>query len=247
MSELKKLIDIDDNWYLRLKNTIESDEFLSLGKFIAQERATKQVYPYQSEVFRIFKDLSFNDVKIVLIGQDPYHNLYQGEPVACGYSFAPRNREYMPPSLKQIYKALKKDLYDEIPIFESDLDISKWVEQGVMLLNMGLTVEKGKPGSHLKEWEFFTKKVIESFNSTSGIIFMLWGKYAQSMRPLINEDLNYVLECSHPASAIYSGTEWTCSNFRKANEILYGNHRDQINWLDIEQMSSQNELTKLIN
>jgi uracil-DNA glycosylase len=244
---MNKLINIEDNWYQRLQHVIESDKFKEFGKYLAAERANKDIYPKREEVFRILNDVPFKDVKIVLIGQDPYHNLYKGEPVACGYSFAPRDKEFIPPSLRQIYKALNNDLYEDTLTFESDLNLSKWVSQGVMLLNMGLTVEKGKPGSHLKHWEFFTKEIIKSFDSSSGIIFMLWGKYAQEMKSLINQDLHYVLECSHPASAIYSGTEWVCSNFRKANEILYGNHNDQISWLDINHRSSQNELTKLIS
>ena len=243
---MKKLINIEDGWYHKLKHVIESDKFLDFGRFLKEERTNKEIYPYKEEVFRIFNDVPFNDVKVVIIGQDPYPTVYKNEPVACGYSFAPRHKEFVPPSLKQIYKALNSDLYADIFSIESDLDLTKWVSQGVMLLNMGLTVEKGKAGSHLKHWEFFTTEVIKAFNNTSGVIFMLWGKYAQGMRPLINENLNYVLECSHPASAIYSGTEWSCSNFRKANEILYGNHGDQIAWLDIDHRSDQNELTKLI-
>ena len=241
-----KLINIHDSWYNKLKHVIESDSFKELGMFVAEERKTKKIYPLQQEVFRIFNDLSFNDVKVVLIGQDPYHNVYKNEPVACGYSFAPRHNEFMPPSLKQIFKALKSDLYYDIAAFPQDLDLKDWVKQGIMLLNMGLTVEEGKPGSHLKQWESFTKEVIKSFDNSSGIIFMLWGKYAQELKPLINTDLHYVLECTHPASAIYSGTEWKCNNFRKVNEILYSNHGDIIRWLDVIELESQEDLTVLI-
>lgn len=243
---MNKLIDIEDNWYKRLKHVIETDKFKELGKFIHTERQTKEVFPLKHEVFRIFKELPFNDVKVVLISQDPYPSVYKDEPVACGYAFAPRHPEFKPPSLRQIFHALQKDLYSGIPVFDTDLNLTKWVEQGVMLLNMGLTVEKGKPGSHLHQWTFFTEEVIKAFNSTSGIIFMLWGSHAHKLESLINTDLNYVLKCSHPASAIYSGTKWECSNFRKVNELLYGNHGDQIQWLDIEELSSQRDLTKLI-
>jgi uracil-DNA glycosylase len=231
-----KLINIEDVWYSKLKHVIESDKFKELGTFVAQERNTKEIYPYKNEVFRIFNDVPYNKVKCVILSQDPYHNLFQNEPVACGYSFAPRHKEYMPPSLNQIYNALSSDLYSDVETSKNDLDLSEWVKQGVMLLNMGLTVEKGKPGSHLKQWEFFTKEVIKALNDTSGIIFMLWGKYAQEMKSFIDEDLHYVLECNHPASAIYSGTQWKCNNFKKANEILYVNHgeKEMISWLDIK-------------
>jgi uracil-DNA glycosylase len=241
-----KLINIKDGWYNKLKHVIESEQFSELGKFIAEERKTKEIYPLKNEVFRIFNDLDFNDVKIVLLSQDPYPSVYKNEPVACGYSFAPRHKEFMPPSLKQIFKALKNGVYDGVPVFETDLDMSTWVKQGVMLLNMGLTVEKGNPSSHVQKWEFFTKEVIKSFNNTSGIIFMLWGAHAHKIEPLINQDLNYVLKCSHPASAVYNGTDWKCDNFMKANQILFGNHGDLIHWLDIETLSSQQDLQSLI-
>lgn len=243
----KRFIDISDDWYQRLKHIIETDKFKELGREIASERKTKSIFPLSNEVFRIFKDLPFNDVKVVLIGQDVYPNKYKGEPVACGYSFAPRNKDYMPPSLKQIYNALREDLYKEIPVFESDLDLPTWVSQGVMLLNTALTVEEGKAGSHIDKWKFFTEEVIKSFDGTSGIIFLLWGAHAQKLEPLINPDLHYILKCSHPASAIYSGTKWSCNHFRKVNEILYGNHRDQISWFNIDQISEQQELTRLIS
>jgi len=244
MTNLNKLIDIHDEWYYRLKHVIETDQFKELGKFIGEERKTKNIFPLPNEVFRIFKELPALDVKIVIIGQDCYPNKYMGEPVACGYAFAPRNRKYMPPSLKQIYNALKEDLYKDEDVSESELDLTHWVKQGVMLLNTALTVEEGKAGSHLDKWRFFTEEVIKCFNNTPGIIFVLWGAHAQKLEHLIDGKIHHILKCSHPASAIYSGTKWSCPNFREIDNILFKYYRENIEWFNTNELK---DISKFYN
>jgi len=232
MEKLQKLIDIPDIWYRRLKNTIESQQFLDLGKFIADQRSKHTIYPAQKDVFRAFKETDFNDVKVVLFGMDPYPTEYLGEPVACGLAFAPNNPEYIPPSLRIMYETIKETVYSDELTFPIDLNISNWAKQGVLLLNTGLTVQKGKAGSHIRKWEFFTNAVIETLNETTGIIFLLWGNEAKKLKPLINEKNHFILEASHPAASIYSKGPWKCDHFNRVNEILRVNHNEEIEWFD---------------
>jgi uracil-DNA glycosylase len=234
---MKKLIQIPDCWYTELKHVIESKEFLELGKFIAEERKTKTIYPYPNEVFRVFNEVPLKDVRVFLSGQDPYPTEYKNEPVACGLSFAPRNKEFVPPSLRIIYNNIKTTLYDDNLVFQDDLDLTTWTKQGVFLLNAGLTVEKGRAGSHLRHWEFFTKEVIKVLSKQTGIIFMLWGKEAQKTMSLIDTSTNHVLVANHPASSIYSKEDWNCNHFKRVNEIITLNNGPeyQIKWLTIDQ------------
>lgn len=161
----------------------------------------------------------------------PYPNEYKNEPVACGLAFAPRDPEYMPPSLRIIYETLKETVYSDELTFPVDLNMQEWAKQGVLLLNTALTVRKGKPGSHIPYWQFFTNAVIETLNETTGIIFLLWGNDAKKFRPMINETNHYILECSHPASSIYKKGPWECNHFTRVNEILKINHNEEIKWL----------------
>lgn len=228
---MQKLINISDTWYKRLQPTIESQEFLKLGQFIAEERKSVTVYPKKEEVFIAFNETPFEEVRVVLLGMDPYPNEYKGEPVACGLAFAPRDHEYLPPSLRIIYNTLKETLYSERLTFDSDLNMQEWAKQGVLLLNTALTVRKGKPGSHIPNWDFFTKAVINTLNETTGLIFLLWGNDAKKFRPLINETNHYILECAHPASSIYKKGPWECNHFTRVNEVLKINHNEEIKWL----------------
>ena len=222
---------MSDTWYKRLRPTIESDEFKKLANFIAEEKKTKTIYPSREHIFKAFNTTPFEDVKVVLLGMDPYPTEYKGEPVACGLAFAPNNPDFKPPSLRIIYKNLQDTVYKDDLSFPEDLDMRTWADQGVLLLNTGLTVVKGKAGSHIKQWAFFTKAVIETLNESSGIIFLLWGKEAQKYKSLINEDKHYILESSHPAASIYSGQPWECNHFQKVNYYLKLNHNEEIKWL----------------
>lgn len=162
----------------------------------------------------------------------PYPNLYHGESVASGLAFVPKNKEYVPPSLRMIRDNVISTCYESPQNFLPKLDMETWVKQGVFLLNSALTVEHGKAGSHVKNWEYFTTEVIKTISeSTSGVIFCLWGKEAQKFSPIVNKRLHYVLTAPHPVSAVYRGGVWECDHFRRINEILTATNGDRIQWL----------------
>ena len=230
---MNKLINIPDDWYVRLKPTIESPEFYQLAMWIAEERKTKKIFPLREVVFRAFQSTSYMKTRVTILGMDPYPTEYKGEPVACGLSFAPRNRDFVPPSLRMIYQAIKNTCYPDDLTFPLDLNIEKWAEQGILMLNSALTVESGNAGAHLKHWEFFTKAVFEALNELPGHIFVLWGKDAQKYKKYLNPDSQYILECNHPVSAVYSGGVWECDHFTEINRILQLYNGESINWLEL--------------
>jgi uracil-DNA glycosylase len=233
MTEQKR-INIPNDWYGHLKNIIESDTFAKVAGALRILRTTKTVYPKSDEVFKAFQLTPFNKIRVVIIGMDPYPTEYKGEPVACGLAFAPRHTEFVPPSLKQIYNRLKETLYtDEVNFIETDLNLHKWAEQGVFLLNAALTVEKNQAGSHLKLWKPFTETVIKTISENSaGVIFCFWGKDAQQFAPLVNAKFHHVLMGSHPVSAVYKGGKWDCNHFEEINTILLHNNGETIKWLN---------------
>lgn len=208
----------------------QEEELLKIGNIVAEKRKETSVFPYSNEVFRAFNETPFGKLKVVLLGYDPYPNRYKGEPVACGLSFAPRNPEYLPPSLRIIKKSMEEDLLQGQP---GDLNWFDLPKQGVLLLNAALTVEEGKSGSHLKLWENFTSGVLRTiqYNNT-GLVFILLGKDANNFRPHINEAFNYVISRSHPASSVYSGSLWKHDKlWSECNKIIYGQTREKINWI----------------
>ena len=225
----KKIINVPDDWYAKLKPFLNTPEFLNIGKTVALKRNQLNVFPKRDEVFRAFQVTPLNEVKIVILGQDPYPNLYADEPVACGLSFCPRNKNYLPPSLRIIKEKLQNTYGQEIDY----VNIESWAKQGVLMLNSALTVEHGRAGSHSKLWEPFTKEVFKALNEHStGIIYILWGKEAQQFEELIGLN-NYVLKANHPVSAVYKGGVWDCDHFVQANIILKDINGDefQINWI----------------
>jgi uracil-DNA glycosylase len=230
---MNKLINIPDDWYVRLQPTIESSEFMELAKFIAEERKTKQIFPLREEIFRAFQLTPYMKTRVTILSMDPYFTEYKGEPVACGLSFAPRNRDFVPPSLRIIYQKIKETCYPDDLAFPIDLNIENWAKQGVLMLNSALTVEKGNAGSHLKQWDFFTKAVLEALNELPGHIFVLWGKDAQKYKKYLNPESQYILECSHPASATYTGGRWECDHFTEINRILQLYNGETIDWLEL--------------
>lgn len=163
----------------------------------------------------------------------PYPTEYKGEPVACGLAFAPRDTEFVPPSLRMIYNNLKATLYkDDLNFIDTDMDLHNWAKQGVFLLNAALTVEKNNAGSHLEFWRPFTERVIKTISeNSSGVIFCFWGKDAQKFAPLVNSNAHHKLLASHPVSAVYKGSVWECDHFTEINRILLHNNGDHIEWL----------------
>jgi uracil-DNA glycosylase len=225
---MTKLLNIPDDWYSKLEPFLRTEEFLNIGKTIALKRQRLDIFPLREEVFRAFQKTPLKDVKCVILGQDPYPNLYKHEPVACGLSFCPRNSNYLPPSLRIIKEKINTS-YES----EEDIDIVSWAEQGVLMLNTALTVEHGRAGSHSKLWEPFTQEVFKVLNeSSTGVIYLLWGKEAQVYEQFIGPN-NYVLKAAHPVSAVYRGNVWDCNHFIETNEILNKNFgkEAEINWL----------------
>jgi len=231
---VKKLIDIPDDWYQKLSPVLTSPGFRNIAEFISEERKNKVIFPHSGEVFRAFRETPFNKVKEVILGMDPYPTLHKDQPVACGLAFAPRFREFVPPSLRVIYSKIKETIYPDDLCFPIDLNLEDWAKQGVFLINAALTVEYQKAGSHLKVWEGFTRKVLQTISEeTTGIIFCFWGKDAQKFKDCINPDMHWVLEAPHPVSAVYKGGNWDCNHFEEINKLLLVNHGEEIKWMTL--------------
>jgi uracil-DNA glycosylase len=166
-------------------------------------------------------------LRVIWIGMDPYPNLYKGEPVACGLSFAPRDPDYVPPSLRIISRCLQEDLG------EGKLNWHALPGEGVLLLNAALTVEEGKPGSHMKLWEEFTLNLIRKIQEyNTGLVFVLLGKDAQRFKPAVNDFWNYIIERPHPVTEVYSGKKWEHNKlWSEIDEICFKLNGDKIQWL----------------
>ncbi|MCL4165751.1 UNVERIFIED_CONTAM: hypothetical protein GTU68_003659, partial [Idotea baltica] len=187
-------IKLESSWKLALNDEFDKDYFLSLIKFVRQEYSTTTCYPPAKLLFNAFDSCSFDDVKVVILGQDPYHGPNQ----AHGLCFSVNDGIPLPPSLKNIFKEQKDDLAKEIP--ESG-NLQAWANQGVLLLNATLSVRAGQAGSHQKKgWETFTDAVIDHLNKKKeGLVFMLWGNYAQNKGKLIDDTKHLVLKARHPS------------------------------------------------
>ena len=216
---------IPEPWTDLLDNESEKDYFLELNIFLdTEEDSGKMIYPAKENVFKIFKILSPEKVKVVILGQDPYH----GEEQAQGLSFSVPDGMKLPPSLRNIYKELEVGL----EIKKESGDLSHWAKQGVFLLNAVLTVEKSKPGSHQnKGWEIFTDKVIEQVSQKNkNVVFVLWGKYAQSKSNLIDSTKHYILQSPHPSPFSAHRGFFGSKPFSKVNEYLRENGQEKIEW-----------------
>lgn len=203
----------------------EKEYFKELTKFVDSEYATKDVFPAREDVMNSMKYTPYKNVKVVIVGQDPYHGV--GE--AHGLSFSVNPGIKIPPSLKNIYKELNRDLGLYIP---NNGYLLKWAKEGVLLLNSVLTVVKDTPGSHRKKgWEIFTDEVIKAVNKKEEpVVFLLWGAYAKEKKILITNPKHLVLESSHPSPfSVKSGFEG-CSHFSKTNEFLKQNGLKEIDW-----------------
>ena len=219
-------VKIEESWKKRLAAEFEKPYFAAVTDFVKSEYATKQIFPPAKQIFSAFNYCSFDDCKVVILGQDPYHGFGQ----ANGLCFSVNDGVRMPPSLLNIFKEIKDDLGKPIP---STGNLERWASQGVLLLNSTLTVEAGKAGSHHgKGWETFTDAVIKCVSDEKkNVVFMLWGKYAQDKGKVIDESKHYVLKAKHPSpmAANYGGWFGT-KHFSKANAYLEENGLKPINW-----------------
>ena len=218
-------VRIDESWRQVLQPEFDKPYFELLTNFVRHAYATRQCFPPAGQIFRAFDLCPFDKVRVVIIGQDPYHDYNQ----AHGLCFSVQEGVPAPPSLLNIYKELQRDLAKPIP---NSGDLTHWAEQGVLLLNATLTVEAHKAGSHQgKGWEELTDAAIQALNNQrSNIVFMLWGSYAQRQGQFIDRKRHLVLTAVHPSPlSAYRGFIG-CGHFSKANDYLLQHGLSPINW-----------------
>lgn len=204
-------------WDIKLRSFIKSDDFSKIiNNLYNQREEGKRFTPPLKYVFRAFEECSLDKLKVVIIGQDVYPHLGVADGIAFSCSLTGKAQ----PSLKNILKEVNKTVYNEENVSE-DVDLKRWANQGVLMLNTALTCQIDKVGSHYDIWKDFVAYVIDMLNLTnSGIIFILFGAKAQELESLIGEN-HYVLKATHPASAVYTGGTWDCNDvFNKANAII---------------------------
>lgn len=216
---------IGNKWDEILKDEFEKPYFKELMNFVQNEYKTKTIYPYFPNVFNALKYTDYDDVKVVILGQDPYH----GTGEAHGLSFSVLEGVTKPPSLRNIFKELKEDLNIDEP---KHGNLEAWTREGVMLLNSVLTVEKDKPASHQNRgWETFTDEVIKKINEREKpVVFLLWGSFAKSKKELITNKKHCVIESAHPSPFSANKGFFGTKPFSKANEFLKQNGQNEINW-----------------
>jgi len=216
---------IDESWKEVLMDEFRQDYFASLKNFLVEEKKSNIVYPPGPLIFNAFNHTPFNDVKVVLLGQDPYHGPRQ----AHGLCFSVPNGIQKPPSLVNIFKEIEKDL--GIPAPKSG-NLEKWANQGVLLLNATLTVRAHLAGSHQKKgWERFTDAAITALSQKrTGIVFLLWGAYAQAKTAIIDSSKHLILTAPHPSPLSVTRGFYGCKHFSKTNEFLWSVGKSEIDW-----------------
>lgn len=214
----------DNSWNTRLKEEVNKSYFKDLSSFLQKERALHTIYPEVIDTFNALNLTSFDKVKVVIIGQDPYH----GKNQAHGLSFSVNLGVKIPPSLLNIFKELKTDVGFTIP---NHGNLTAWAQQGVLLLNATLTVREGAPGSHQKKgWEIFTDAIIRLISEEKeSCVFLLWGNFAKSKKEMINQNKHLVLEAAHP-SPLARGAFFGCKHFSKTNDFLMAKRKAVIEW-----------------
>ena len=219
------MVDFQNSWNEMLKDEFSKEYYVKLRSFLKDEYSTKVIYPPMYDIFNALKYTSYEDVKVVILGQDPYH----GEGEAHGLAFSVKPGIPVPPSLRNMYKELKDSLGCYIP---NNGYLVKWAKQGVLLLNTALTVRKDMANSHRgKGWEIFTSEVICKLNlREKPVIFLLWGNNAKEKIQLINTNFHHVLTTVHPSPLSASRGFFGCGHFKKANEILVSMGDREIDW-----------------
>lgn len=223
---MTKKVDIEPEWATVLADFFATEKFSSLTDFIRQEYQTKTVYPRPENLFKAFWLTPFSKVKVVILGQDPYHDTHQ----AHGLCFSVPENIAIPPSLKNIYQEIESDLG-----FKKDFksgNLEAWAKQGVFLLNAILTVIAHNPASHRKKgWEEFTDFVIKTISDKrENVVFILWGNYARSKKVLIDSTKHLIIESPHPSPlSAYAGF-FGSKPFSKTNNYLVSHQKEKINW-----------------
>jgi uracil-DNA glycosylase len=220
-------VKLDDSWKNHLNHHINSEQFRNLVDFVKAEYQDNVCYPKGSLIFSALNNCVFDKVKLVILGQDPYHNPNQ----ANGLAFSVPENITHPPSLVNIFKEIQQDLNTSYP---ANGDLMKWVNQGVLLLNSTLTVRKNNPGSHQnKGWEDFTDEIINIISlKKKNIVFLLWGNYAKKKSKLIDENKHLILSSGHPSPLSANRGYWFGNNhFSKANQYFKENNIVEIKWV----------------
>ncbi len=218
-------VKIEPSWKAALEKEFEKSYFKDLSKQVKETYLNRIVFPAPQNIFNAFNLCPFDQVKVVILGQDPYH----GPDQAHGLSFSVPDGIKTPPSLKNIYKEIKDDIGTEIP---ENGNLERWAKQGVLLLNATLTVEQNQPGSHQGlGWETFTDAVIKTISDQKEhVVFLLWGNFARSKASLINQNRHLVLEAPHPSPfSAYTGF-FGCKHFSEANNYLNKQGLETIFW-----------------
>jgi len=216
---------IEESWKEILAGEFSSSYFMELKEFLVDEKAKHTIYPPGNLIFHAFQLTPFQHVRVVVIGQDPYH----GPGQAHGLSFSVPKGIAPPPSLVNIFKEIQRDTGIPVPAHGN---LEAWARQGVLLLNATLTVRAGQPGSHQRKgWETFTNAVIKNLSEQRvGLIFLLWGKFAQEKEALIDTNRHYILKAAHPSPySAYNGF-MGCSHFSRTNELLRKHGLEEIDW-----------------
>lgn len=216
---------MDEGWKAVLQPEFEKEYFRKLKQFLLEEKKHHVVYPPGPMIFAAFNHTPFSEVKVVILGQDPYH----GPDQAHGLSFSVAPGVPKPPSLINMFKEIRDDLGYPIP---GSGNLEKWADQGVLLLNATLTVRAHTPGSHQKQgWEQFTDAVIKTISERKeGVVFLLWGAYAQAKEALIDTTKHHILKAPHPSPLSASRGFLGCRHFSKTNELLRYQGQSAIDW-----------------
>ncbi len=225
-NEVLKIQDLLQNdWKSVLKSTFESEKFTVLSEKVLQAYRNEVVFPPLSQLFEAFNQCSFENTRVILLGQDPYHGMGQ----AHGLSFSVPNSIPLPPSLKNIYK----ELFNDLGLMRASGDLSDWAKQGVLLLNTSLTVRAGEAGSHASfPWPVFTKAVLNALNTQDKpLVFLLWGNHAQQFASMIDETKHAVIKSAHPSPLAANRGGWFGTKpFSKTNDFLISRGMLPIRW-----------------
>jgi len=225
---LSNLFGVD--WFNAMRTYLMSQDFANLGQWLIEERKHKNVYPVQQNVFKAFKLTPCDDVKVVLLGLDPYIRKNQATGLSFGVNIEMGVK--IPPSLKTIIRELESDL--QVLCLDFDYSLEGWAKQGVLMLNTALTVEEGQTNSHLKSWNPFTMEVINAINrKNDNVVYILLGKTAQTYEKYLDEYATRVIKAPHPAAEAYAGGKagfYGSKIFSKCNSILYMLEKEEINW-----------------
>jgi uracil-DNA glycosylase len=218
-------VKIESSWKNKLLPAFQTESFSLLKKFLVEEKKQYTIYPTGNKIFSAFDLCPFDKTKVVIIGQDPYHGPNQ----ANGLCFSVSDGINPPPSLKNIFKEIRDDIGDEIP---HSGNLEHWAKQGVLMLNATLTVRAKQAGSHQKKgWEEFTDFVIKTLSKDKeGLVFLLWGRFAQNKAELIDSNKHHILTAAHPSPFSAHSGFFGCKHFSKTNTILSKQYQTQIKW-----------------